>query len=66
MLLDTPDPFLRTLLGRGASGRSADSLFYRLAWGGGAQQRALPANPRTTHRSAPEPLLQWQEGVSPY
>ena len=31
---------------------------------GGTATGAQPANPRTTHRLAPELLLEWQEGVS--
>ena len=31
---------------------------------GGTATGAQPANPRTTHRSAPGPLLEWKEGVS--
>ena len=52
------------LSGGGHSGSRADSLLWMFVLGSGAQQWAQPANPRTTHRSAPEPLLEWQEGVS--
>ena len=47
---------------RGRSGSRADSLLWMLLWGRGSTATgAQPANPRTTPRSAPELLLEWQE-----
>lgn len=40
-------------------------MLWMLLWGRGhTATGAQPANPRTTHISLPEPLLEWQEGVS--
>lgn len=39
-------------------------MLCMLLSGGGHRNGAPPANPRTTHRLAPELLLEWQEGVA--
>ena len=40
-------------------------MLWMLLWGRGCTATgAQPANPRTTHMLPPEPLLEWQEGVS--
>ena len=71
MLLQYPRSFLENTEWKGAfrqQGRqlALDDCVGKGREGGGARRsnRGSACTHKTTHRSAPEPLLEWQEGVS--